>query len=419
MKGEKIIVGILVAGVLLVAGYNIYNLVENNTASNKIKQKVVHEEKREEAENEYLKIKAIEAIEKHYKVKIDGDKLEFNIEHNTVEKQLERIESMIVELSTRTGERGATIDYLEEEKKRIKFGTIDFFGDVYGGKKLETYAVSFDDETKEILQVTCIKRDVLKKLKPIDFISFEQSKKIAEAFIARNNLEDVEQLKFIGLIEDVTYFEQDEHIFDTFMLFYENMNDVSKKINIKIDRVSGKVNYFSVGKKAVSEYEKNAYHIVEAKEVESKKITREEAVKITENVFEKYFNVKVDTKDVAEDLQYNYSFAIWFARWDGEKYSIVLTKEGKIEGVGYGEEIKQASLTKEEGKKIAAVFIKKHKFADEEDIKCIESNSLGEYKFIYGKDEKTGRNKIIAISLNGNHVNGFDMKLKSVKETEE
>lgn len=406
MKNKKIGIGILVVGVLLVVGYNF---VENNIALNKIKSKIVHEEKREEIKNDYLKIKAVEVIEDYYKVKIDRDKLEFTREQNTIEKQLKRIEWMITELSSRTGERGATIDYLEEEKKNILFGTIDFFADVSEGENLEIYSISFDDETKEILQVKCIKRKVLKKVEPIDLISVEEARKIAELFIGENKIEDVNQVKFIGLIEDITYFEKDEDLFDTFLFFYQDMNDKNKKINIKIDRILGKVNYFSVGKKAVSEYKKNADYIVEAKEVQSHKITREEAVKITENTFEKYFNIKVNTKDVTKNFQYNYSFDIWFAQWDGGKYSIVLTKEGELKKVYYYEEIKQASLPKDEGEKLATEFIKKYKFSDEEYIKFLGISSLGEYEFIYGKDEKTGRNKIIDISLNGNHVYGFHM----------
>ena len=135
----------------------------------------------------------------------------------------------------------------------------------------------------------------------------------------------------------MTYFEQYENRFDTFMLFYEDMNDAGKKINIKIDRVSGKVNYFSVGKKAAAEYDNNVHNIVEPKEVESSKITREEAVNITERAFEKHFNIKVDADDVAENLQYNYSFAVWFAQWEGEKYSIVLTNEGEVKEIYYNE----------------------------------------------------------------------------------
>ena len=419
MRVKKIVMGILAAGVLLLAGYNIYVLVEKNVASNKIKEKVVYEEKRAETANEYLKIKAIEAIEDYYNVKIDGDKLEFDIEYNTMEKQLEdigRYEASLKESVKELDEDMA--DYLEREKERITFGTIDFWAGEYSPEKKVIYSVSFDDETKELLEVSCIKRDVLRKMKSAGFIGVDESKKIAEEFIDKNNIEDIGQLKFIGLKEEVTYYGQEESIFDTFMLFYENVNDVNKKVNIKIDRVLGKVNSFSVGKKAVSECEKAVYNrsLVEAKEVESSRITREEAVKITENAFKEYFNIKVDKQDIAEDIQYNYSFAVWVGMWGGEKYSIALTKEGEILGAGYDEEIKQASLTKEEGIKIAIEFIKKHEFAeDEKDIKFVDMDSSGEYYFIYGKGEKTGKDKTISISLNGNHVDGFDLGFEPVE----
>ena len=188
MKGRKTIIGILVACFLLAAGYNMYDFIKNNAALDKTRQSALNEEETEETAEKHLKVKAVEAIEKYYKVKIDGDNLEFNIEHNTMEKQLERIEKMISELSMRKGGSGATLDYLEEEKKRVKFGTIDLFAKAHEGENIETYAVSFDDETKEILQVTCIKRKVLKKLKPIDFISAKQSMKRAEEFMAENDI---------------------------------------------------------------------------------------------------------------------------------------------------------------------------------------------------------------------------------------
>lgn len=89
------------------------------------------------------------------------------------------------------------------------------------------------------------------------FTSLERSKKIAENFILKNFSSYVKDAKFIGSSDYQDRYEYGYQESDYYMVFYQDKNDSSKKVNLIIDRTSGKITYVSFGQIAKSEYLKN------------------------------------------------------------------------------------------------------------------------------------------------------------------
>ncbi len=258
MKYKKIISGLLLAGVLVGGVYNCYNLTQNNTSVNIIKPDVVYAEKSRDIKNEDLKNVAMGAIKKYYGETPDFNKLEFISLNESLEQQIEDINSTIEyvkAIKNKTKEDEKWMKDLEADKNKIKFGTIDIAWT--SEKDNEIYDVTFDDKTKEILSIMCQTKVDLSKLKPENFITIEKANKTAEDYIVKNNLDNIKNMKFVGKSEYKNYYDANYDVDDTVMFFYQDANDSSKKANVVIDRTLGKVTYFSVGNGAEREYTKN------------------------------------------------------------------------------------------------------------------------------------------------------------------
>ncbi|CAH2211922.1 hypothetical protein [Tepidibacter aestuarii] len=256
MKGKKIVTGILLAGILAGGGYNCYNLAQNNASLNVLKTGVVYAEKSQEIKNKDLNNVAMEAIKKYYGESPNFNKLKFKHTEESLEEQISGINDTIEFIKnskSKFKEDEQFIRDLEEEKNKIKFGTISmaWISDD------ELYSVTFDDQSKEILSVIYETQVDLNKIKPENFVSIEQAKKTAEDFIVKNNLDNIKDMKLTGKSEYKNHNDADYDVEDTVMFFYQDANDSSKKANLVIDRNSGKVTYFSVGYGAEREYIKN------------------------------------------------------------------------------------------------------------------------------------------------------------------
>lgn len=256
MKCKKTISGILLAGVLLGAGYNCYNLTQNNTSANILKPGVVYAEKSQDVKNKDLKSIGIEAIKKYYGETPDFNKLKFKNMNESVEQQVSDINDTIEFIKNsinKSKEDEQFIKDLEEDKNKIKFGRIS----IAWISDDELYSVAFDDKTKEILSVMCETKVDLNKIKPQNFVNIEEAKKTSEDFVVKNNLDNIKDMKLIGKSEYKNHNDANYDVEDTVMFFYQDAKDSSKKANVIVDRTSGKVTYFSVGEGAVVEYTKN------------------------------------------------------------------------------------------------------------------------------------------------------------------
>ncbi len=154
-------------------------------------------------------------------------------------------------------------------------------------------------------------------------------------------------------------------------------------------------------------------------------IEKEKAVKIVKNSFERYFDLKIDSKKIIDSTKYMDSNEYWITMWtDAEanvEYYACLTKNGKIKGISYKNNKESSSiLDKEEAKKISVEFIKKHFADNDEEIKLTGIGNLGDVDFTYGEDEKTGGNKAIYIGIDNENkkVCSFTLEVEQTQNTQ-
>lgn len=268
MKGKKMIVGVLVVGVLMGGGYNCYKLVQNNVSFNLVKENVVYAaEKSQDLKNDELKNKVMEEIKKYYGETVDFDKLKFITGNTTEEEKKEDIDRSIEMLKNENNFKNFTkeqkqemLKEFEEKKNRITHGEI-YMGWTYNGsmedypKEYEMYEVNLNDKTQAVISINCIRKQDVSTIKPENFVNIEESQKIAEDFIVKNNLMNIKDvksknMKLIGKYENKYHVTAKYDEMDSVMFFYEDANDLSKKVTVSVDRTLGKVSYFCIGSEA-------------------------------------------------------------------------------------------------------------------------------------------------------------------------
>ncbi|CAH2211923.1 YcdB/YcdC domain-containing protein [Tepidibacter aestuarii] len=152
-------------------------------------------------------------------------------------------------------------------------------------------------------------------------------------------------------------------------------------------------------------------------DVEKEKVA--ETVKIS---FEKYFNEKLDIKEIMDNTEYMNSNKYWITVYaDTEsniEYYACLTENGQLKDIFYRSTEETSSiLDEEEGKKIATEFIKKHFANKDEEINFTRIGNDGDFDFTYGKDEETGKDKVIYINIDSEtkKVCGFVLEVEDKK----
>ncbi|SKC65588.1 hypothetical protein [Maledivibacter halophilus] len=159
------------------------------------------------------------------------------------------------------------------------------------------------------------------------------------------------------------------------------------------------------------------------KEVEEIEVKRKEKA-IAINALEKFAGKKVDVSNLNEEISLEDDS--WKFFWDNEtnwdiketksiNYSVTIDKEtNEIKAITYINDIIKEHKSNtfpefdtEEGKKIALEFIKKHGYVENiDDIKFLRYWNadpqivLFHVDYIYGKDEKTGKTKVIKVTVN-------------------
>lgn len=150
--------------------------------------------------------------------------------------------------------------------------------------------------------------------------------------------------------------------------------------------------------------------------VKNSNIEKEKVVETVKNSFEKYFDAKLDTKEIIDNTKYINSNGYWITILRDNKsnveYYSSLRNDGKLDSISC-KNIKESSLVidQEESKKIAAAFIRQHFSHNNEDIKFIRVGQSGDFDFTYGKDEKNGGDKVIYINIDSENkkVCGFTL----------
>ncbi|MCY6372120.1 hypothetical protein [Clostridium ganghwense] len=231
MKSKQIISKLLLASVLMGGGYKTYAFAVQ-------KQPVKAVQKSEVQKND-KEAQAVETIKKYFGVTFDKDKLQKNIR---VEDKKELLNSYGV-----VSENG--IYQAVWFTPRTEDGKVNSSID-------EIFSVDIDEKSGEVLSAHA-KRTDLEKTDTKDFIGIEEAKKVAEDFIKKNNISDIKELKFVGNSQYRDNWEVKYQEDDTFMLFYQDAKDSSKKVNLCVDRGSKKVFYFSTANIADAEYGKN------------------------------------------------------------------------------------------------------------------------------------------------------------------
>lgn len=151
------------------------------------------------------------------------------------------------------------------------------------------------------------------------------------------------------------------------------------------------------------------------------KINKEKAIEIASKAFRKYFNVDLDVSKFAR-IEFNKELKHWVladirtVKNKGLKLdsAIALKQDGQIMSITHNGKPKNFDKV-EEGKTIAKDFIKKLNIANNDsDISFLRVGNLKDLDFKYGKDEKTGKNKVIYISINPEtkKVSGFTLELE-------
>ncbi|SKC65663.1 hypothetical protein [Maledivibacter halophilus] len=305
MKAKKIMVGMLAVGVLMGSGYGIYDLAGKSIIAKSIRPNVVYAEKSQEVTNVDLKDEAVKALQKYFKETPDFDKLKFNTSTETKEDKMEAFNRLIdVKKKMLEGLKEIDLNNIEkpsekfdknekdedkliknlnlmrfysikenqgiEEAKKVLENNINNneesikrfekmkegikYGHIYLNWESEDgyWSVKFDDKTKEILSAGYEIKDGSGSVDAESFISIEEAKNAAEKFLENNKLNGIKDLKLVkqeefqGHMNGLTSgFDHDSAAF-----FYEDENDTNKKVNVVVDRSTGEVIKFDLGKAA-------------------------------------------------------------------------------------------------------------------------------------------------------------------------
>lgn len=156
--------------------------------------------------------------------------------------------------------------------------------------------------------------------------------------------------------------------------------------------------------------------------IKNSNIEKEKVVETVKKSFEKYFDAKLEDKEIMNNTKYINSNGYWITILrDNEanvEYYSSLRNDGKLDSISC-KNIKESSLVidQKESKKIAAAFIRQHFSHNNEDIKFIRIGNGGDFDFTYGKDEKTGGYKVIYINIDSENkkVCGFTLNVEREK----
>lgn len=271
MKRKKIMAGILALGVLAGSGYGIYELAGENIIGNALEPNVVYAEKSEEGINQDLKDEAMKIIKSHFGKTPDFKQMEFSTKTLTKEDQISEIDNAInfrknfpEDIETAIKEFEKNLNYDEETKRIIEEKRVDRLEKVkrnikYGITYInwqsedERYTIAFDDQTKELLTAQYELKIDESEINPNDFVSIEEAQNTAETFLIKNYLDGIENLELVKKEEFQAHLGDEVgggFDFNAVAFFYQEAEDASKKANIVVDRITGEVTEFAVGKAA-------------------------------------------------------------------------------------------------------------------------------------------------------------------------
>lgn len=291
MKKKRILSSILTLGILTGSAFGMSDLVEKNSLTNKFIPNVVYSDdvkvKVKDIANKDLKLDSENVIKKYFKLTPDFEKMKIEMVTHTIENQKDDLDKTINYRDYLTDEQKADAEIFikkmlefqknenidekdsiygkekslkienervkgfEEMKKNIEYG----YTHVYLKSDDANFCVSFDDKTQELLSASYEKNMKGEDVNSKDFVSIEDARKVADKFLIEHKLDDIEKLKLIDQ-EEFERFFLDAKVgggldFNAVAFFYEDENDSNKNANVIVDRISGKVTQFNLGKDAV------------------------------------------------------------------------------------------------------------------------------------------------------------------------
>ena len=282
MKSKKIMSSILALSIIAGSGYGVYNVLGKSMLGNMLSLNVVYAKGSEDVAIKDLKEKAMKIIKNHFEETPNFKQLKFSSEIYTKEDRIKNIDKtinfkenvsrdelaalesahadMIAMLKKHSNKEDIKtlnqletikkqleeerVKRLEEVKKNIKYGTINMSWQ----SKDEVFGVIFDDKTKEVLKAYYESKG--DKINSKNFISVADAKKIAEKFLAEKNIASIKTKKLVKKEEFQSFMKNinDGFDYDSVAFFYEDANNKNKKANIVVNRITGEITEFAVGK---------------------------------------------------------------------------------------------------------------------------------------------------------------------------
>lgn len=297
MKKRNIMIGVLALSVLVASNYNMHS----NTIKHSTNENIVYAEKNQKVSDEDLKKDAIKAVKDYFGKSPNLNKMKLNVITKTKEqkitgidekikqgqKTLETIKSINIDdiknvsvkeendslekfkyfmtsnllniketegmekakkqLNTYIKSTEDSIKRFQNMKINVRYGTTY----LYFESKEETYNVNFDCKTRELLSVNHEVKLDESKIKSKNLISIEDAKNKAKEFLVKNKLDNIQNPKLVKQEEFQAHLQKDKvgggFNFNSVALVYE---DGDKKANIIVDRATGDISGFDIGKAA-------------------------------------------------------------------------------------------------------------------------------------------------------------------------
>ncbi|WP_099191559.1 PepSY domain-containing protein [Tepidibacter mesophilus] len=265
-----------------------------------------------------------------------------------------------------------------------------------GNSKIPTYGGQIDVQTGEIVNlIDNHEAEIKKDIKKYDKVDIKEMRKIAEDFIEKN--------KLVKDIENIQLFEVtlDDKKNGTYIEYRYNEDHF---IYISIDNSTKKV--IGIDNSIIQSYGKKG---------ENLKVNRDEAKKIALESIEKYFDKKLDSKDLIDNIQLMEQDETWWRVLFKDKkgleeygeshlpYVYIDPKTGEVTGAGDDESVYEddsnEKITLEEAKQISVNYIEEKKLI--KNIKSLEF--LRRNKLSYNNDceleFKYDKNKTLRITI--------------------
>lgn len=261
---SKRLIAILLAIGIVVSASALFNEFNIKTAfAESVKQNVVYtkEDSASDSQNNFningveekaYKEKSLDILKKYFNISVEeNDNFKFNAcvinekslndtkpkEQNEIQESYDNKEISKEEYDKQMAFIEENNNGLKDRIEKLKHGMVQTGWMGVGADKL--YMLDFNENTKEV-DFVLISDGIPKKSDVKLKISEEELKDIAENFIKQNKLGDLKNPKAI-LIEKNR-------------IFYEDENDSSKKVEIRINMFTGKVSSFSLNEYAELEY---------------------------------------------------------------------------------------------------------------------------------------------------------------------